>query len=114
MGSTRLNDSKIKVPQMRDMSTVMKKLTEEGYTGNFRVTEEGLECLDTNKIYKAADLVVVNFYRSEGVSDPDDNSILYAIQASDGTKGTLMDAYGAYSEPLVEKFMKQVKIQEKE
>jgi hypothetical protein len=114
MDSTDLNDKKIKVPLMRDMSTVLKKMNEEGYTGNFRVCEEGLECLDTNKIYKPAELVVENFYRFEGISDPDDNSILYAIRTNDGTKGTLMDAYGAYSDPLVEKFMKQVRIEDKE
>lgn len=114
MNTQNTNDKKIKVPIMRDMSTVLKKMNEEGYTANFRVTEEGLECVDTNKVYKAGDLLVVNFYRFEGISDPDDNSILYAIEATDGTRGTLMDAYGAYSDPMIEKFMKQVKIEEKE
>ncbi len=40
---------------------------------------------------------VVEFYRFEGASNPDDNSILYAIETSDGLKGLLVDAYGAYS-----------------
>jgi hypothetical protein len=112
--STPVNESKIKVPLMRDMSTVLKKMSEEGYTANFKACEEGLKCLDSDKMYKPKDLHVVNFYRFEGISDPSDNSILYAIETSDGTKGTLMDAYGAYSDPLVEKLMKQVKIDEKE
>jgi len=110
--TTPLNDPKIKVPIMRDQSQVMKKLNEDGYTSNFRITEEGLECQETQKKYKPSDLVVVNFFRFEGASDPDDNSILYAIEASDGTKGSIIDAYGAYSDPLVEKFMKQVRIEE--
>lgn len=114
MNTQNMDDKKIKVPIMRDMSTVLKKMNEEGYTANFKVNEEGLECLDTNKVYAADELLVVNFYRSEGISDPDDNSILYAIEATDGTKGTLMDAYGAYSDPMIEKFMKQVKIEDKE
>jgi hypothetical protein len=114
MNSQNLNDPKIKVPIMRDMSTVLKKMNEEGFTANFKVTEGHLECLDSNKMYEPSDLVVVNFYRFEGISDPSDNSILYAIEAGDGTRGTLMDAYGAYSDPDVEKFMKQVKIEEKE
>ena len=112
--ATQMNDTKIKVPYIRDVTQTLNKLMHEGYTGNFRVTEEGLECLETSKVYKPADLLVVNFYRHEGISDPSDNSILYAIEATDGTKGTLLDSYGAYSDPLIEKFMKQVKIEEKE
>lgn len=108
-----LNNPNIKVPIMKDLTQAMGKFLQDGYTANFRATEEGLECLDTNKIYKPGDLHVVNFYRFEGISDPSDNSILYAIEATDGAKGTLIDAYGAYSDPLVEKFMKQVKIEEK-
>jgi hypothetical protein len=114
MNTTPLNDPKIKVPLMRDMTTVLNKMLQQGYTANFKATEEGLECLETNKVYKQDDLLVVNFYRFEGVSDPSDNSILYAIEATDGTKGTLIDAYGAYSDPTVEKFMKHVKIEEKQ
>ena len=114
MNAEKMNDPKIKVPIMRDMTTVLKTMSEQGFTANFKVTEQGLECLDTNKVYQPDDLLVVNFYRFEGISDPDDNSILYAIEATDGTKGTLMDAYGAYSDPMIERFMKQVKIEEKE
>ena len=114
MSTQKFNNPEIKVPLMRDMSAVLKRVNEEGYTSNFKAGEDALECLETGKLYRPADLHVVNFYRFEGISDPSDNSILYAIEASDGTKGTLMDAYGAYSDPQVEKFMKQVKIEEKE
>jgi hypothetical protein len=69
--------------------------------------------MESAKVYKPEDLLIVNFYRYEGISDPEDNSILYVIETRDGAKGTLVDAYGAYSDPLIEKFMKQVKIDEK-
>jgi hypothetical protein len=39
-------------------------------------------------------------YRFEGDSNPDDSSIVYAISSNTGLKGTLVDAYGAYSENL--------------
>lgn len=114
MSTTRTNDSKINVPIMTDISTALNKFLQDGYTANFKALEEGLQCIESSKVYKPGDLMVVNFYRFEGISDPEDNSILYAIEATDGTKGTLIDAYGAYSDPLVEKFMKQVKIEDKE
>jgi len=106
------NESKIKVPYMRDLSQSLNHLLKEGYNENFKVIEQGLKSLESEKIYSPDDLLIVNFYRYEGISDPDDNSILYAIETRDGAKGTLVDAYGAYSDPLVEKFMKQVKIEE--
>jgi hypothetical protein len=109
-----LNESKIKVPYLRDLAQTLNKMMQDGYTQNFKATEEGLLCLETSKTYNQSDIHVVNFYRFEGISDPSDNSILYAIEATDGVKGTLVDAYGAYSDPLVEKFMKQVKIEERE
>lgn len=113
MKQTSIDDSKIKVPYLRDLSQMLNKMQQEGYTSNFKANEDGLECLETSKTYKPGDMLIVNFYRFEGISDPGDNSILYAIETSDGVKGTLVDAYGAYSDPLVEKFMKQVKIEER-
>ena len=114
MSKTDLNDPRIKVPIMKDLSQALNQFMKDGYDANFKATENGLECLESGKVYTPGDLHVVNFYRFEGISDPSDNSILYAIETNDGTKGTLIDAYGAYSDPLVEKFMKQVKIEEKD
>jgi hypothetical protein len=108
-----LNESKINVPYMRDMAQTTNKLLQQGFDKNFKATDGGLLCIETEKVFKPKDILVVNFYRFEGISDPSDNSILYAIESSDGTKGTLVDAYGAYSDPEVEKFMKQVKIEER-
>ena len=50
----------------------------------------------------------MNFFRFEGESDPDDNAILYVIETNDGTKGTLIDAYGVYNDAKVTQFMKEV------
>jgi hypothetical protein len=51
---------------------------------------------------------VVNYFRFEGPSNPDDMSILYAIEANDGVKGTLVDAYGTYASPEVNQFILEV------
>ena len=31
------------------------------------------------------------------MSDPDDSSLIYALEAPNGVKGVLVDAYGAYA-----------------
>jgi len=83
-------------------------MVSDGYTDDFRVTEKGLQSLHSNKVYHPQDVNIVNFFRFEGVSDPDDMAILYVIETADGTKGTLIDAYGTYADPLVNKFIVQV------
>lgn len=93
---------------MRTLASCVNKLVLDGYTGNFKITEKGLLSLENEKNYKPDQVHIVNFFRFEGASDPADNSILYAIELSDGIKGTLTDAYGPYSDHNVEKFVKQV------
>ena len=96
------------VPYMKSLSSLLNKMVSDGYTDDFRVTEKGLQSLNSNKIYRPHDINVVNFFRFEGVSDPDDMAILYVIETLDGAKGTLIDAYGTYSDPLVNAFILEV------
>lgn len=95
-----------------DMSTLlscMKKANDKGYTINFNVTEDGLSDADhEGHFYSPSDVSIDDFYRFEGESDPDDNSILYLIQTADGEKGILVNAYGLYADPLVAAFIEQV------
>lgn len=99
---------------MTDMDKCMNFLEEKGYTDQFRVEGKNLVSLkDSKKKYKPKDVKAVNFYRFEGISDPDDMSILYAIETCDGTMGTLVDAYGRYSDEATGAFMQDVDISKK-
>lgn len=93
---------------MTDLDKCQKKLNEQGFTHQFQATEEGLKDLTTGDVYSPADVKVTDFFRFEGISDPDDMSILYAIQTKDGHKGTLVDAYGLYADSKVGEFMIEV------
>src|SRR5215510_2898556 len=97
---------------MNTLSTCINKLVSDGYTGNFKVDEKGLAD-EKDKHYKPEQVHLKNFFRFEGASDPADNSILYAIELDNGTKGTLTDAYGSYNDPYIGKFIKQVEDIEK-
>jgi hypothetical protein len=96
------------VPDMKTLVSCINSLVGQGFTEDYKVNDKGLKALKTEKIYKPEEVKVVNFYRFEGSSDPADNTILYAIETSDGEKGTLVDAYGPYSDTRVTNFMKQV------
>ena len=98
---------------MTDLQKVQTELENNGYTEQFRVEKDKLVGISSKKKYKAKDVKAVNFYRFEGITDPDDMSILYAIETCDGSKGTLTDAYGRYSDGDTGAFMKEVEIHKK-
>lgn len=88
---------------MRVFETMTEALTDlksRGYTEDFKLHSDLLECLTNNQKFSAENFWVDEFYRFEGMTNPDDSSILFAISSSDGLKGTLVDAYGVYAENL--------------
>ena len=93
---------------MNTMSEIMTLASSRGYVTAFRVTPKGLFAAEPERYFSPAQTHIDNFYRFEGVSNPDDMSILYLIETSDGTKGTLVDAYGTYSDSLTSDFIKKV------
>ena len=95
---------------MSEMDKCLRKLEREGYTDQYKVEKNKLLDLSNEKKYKPKDVKAVNFYRFEGISNPDDTSILYAIETCDGRKGTLINAYGLYSDDDMDKFMKEVEV----
>ena len=103
----RLNENN-SMPYMKSLATCLHKMVKEGYTEDFQMTEQGLESLHKHNKYRPEQIQVVNFFSFEGQSDPVDNAILYVMETDDGTKGTLIDAYGVYNDPNVSRFMKDV------
>jgi hypothetical protein len=102
-----VNENKT-VPDLKSLSACLANLISDGYTDDFKAIDEGLQSLRTSKVYLPQEVTIVNFYRFEGPSDPDDMSILYVIETNDGLKGTLVDAYGTYAAPEVGKFILEV------
>ncbi|MEX1240486.1 MAG: hypothetical protein WEB30_12235 [Cyclobacteriaceae bacterium] len=96
------------IPWMKSLSSCVKRMKDEGYKEDFQVTSKGLTTLDKGKTYKPDQVRIVNFFRFEGESDPGDNNILYVIETDGGGKGTLVDAYGAYADVNVSKFIVEV------
>ena len=96
------------MPYMKSLATCLNRIINDGYTEDFRMSDRGLESLHKERSYQPDQVQVVNFFRFEGESDPDDNAILYVIETADGTKGTLVDAYGVYTDPRIGRFMKDV------
>ncbi|HVF82114.1 MAG TPA: hypothetical protein VM884_09280 [Flavisolibacter sp.] len=98
---------------MKSLASCLTRIIGDGYTEDFKVTGNSLESLTKKHYYAPDEIHIVNFFRFEGESDPDDNAILYVIEAADGTKGTLLDSYGTYSDADISRFMQDVTIQKK-
>jgi hypothetical protein len=82
------------------LSEAVNGLKARGYTEDFNLKGHCLECAPRNLQLHPEDFNVDEFYRFEGASNPDDNSIVYAISSNEGLKGVLVDAYGMYSENI--------------
>ena len=108
--STENNDL---IPHMKSLSSCLNKMVIDGYDDDFKISDKGLKSLRTEKVYQPEEIHVINFFRFEGQSDPNDNTILYVIETNDGLKGTLVDAYGAYADRKLGEFMKQVEDMQK-
>lgn len=96
-----------------DLKTLVQctnTLKKYGFVKDFIVLEGGvgMKAMDEDKVYQPEDVNIVNFYRFEGESDPGDMQILYAIETSDGTRGTLSDAFGTYASRRVSEFIVKV------
>jgi hypothetical protein len=99
--------------EMSSLWQVMQSLKKRGFSNDFSISPDGqMICSSADYKFKPDDVYIVKTYRFEGDSDPGDMSVLYAIQARNGIKGLLVDAYGAASEcgPAMVNFIRRVKI----
>lgn len=94
--------------EMKTLSACTQMLEEKGFKTQFLVLEEGIQSLSSDRIYKPEQIKIINYYRFEGDSNPEDNAILYAIEAISGEQGMLIDAYGAQGDINISKFIVQV------
>jgi len=81
------------------LSEAINDLTERGYTFNFNIKSDLIECAE-NKIYLQPDEFEIDeVHRFEGDTDPGDENILFAISsAKHNIKGLIVNAFGMYSD----------------
>jgi len=94
---------------MRTMSEAMESLVRRGFTEHFGVRGDQLRDFESGKTFGSQDVIIREYERFEGVSDPDDMAILYALESSSGIQGTLVDAFGVYSNPAISAYLRCVR-----
>ncbi len=93
------------------LSEAINGLRLEGYTLDFNLKSHCIECTQIDLTIHPEAFHVDKYYRFEGMSDPGDNSIVYAISADTGDKGILVDAYGMYSESLTAEMVRKLSVE---
>jgi hypothetical protein len=92
------------------LSEAIADLKKRGYVNDFNLHLEWIECPPLNLQLKPTEFHVDEVHRFEGMTNPDDSSILMAIQSTNGIKGLLVDAYGVYSDSLSAEMIKRLTI----
>jgi hypothetical protein len=99
------------MPAYDSIAEAMHGLKAEGYNLDFNIAFDNLLCQQNGVCLNPGQFEIVSYYRFEGNSDPDDSSIIYAIESNDGTmKGILVNAYGIYSDPASDAMLKKLSV----
>ena len=93
------------------LSDATDDLKRRGYDEDLNLKPNCIECPSHNLHFSPEDFRIDEFYRFEGMSNPSDNSIVYAISSKAGIKGVLVDAYGMYAESLNDAMISKLRIQ---
>ena len=94
------------------MTEAIQELKKRGFTANFEFLDQVFREVDSARTFTAEELTIVEHYRFEGASDPDDMSVVYALESDDGTQGIIADAFGVYANPQLGGFLTNVRMRE--
>lgn len=88
---------------MKTFSTLSEAITalkDRGYTVDFNLHPEWIECPQLDMRLKPEEFHVDEVHRFEGMNSPDDSDVLFAVSTSHGIRGLIVDAYGAYADAI--------------
>lgn len=98
--------------RMQTVAGALRLFAARGFDREMSVRRARLHVSGPERDYGPADVRVRDHRRFEGVSDPVDTSVVYAIETVDGVRGTLVDGYNVYADPAIGDFLKDVRVQE--
>lgn len=92
---------------------VIEVLRKRGYTEDFNLLEENISYTKGGEKVDLNDIVIDRIYRFTGLSDLDDESILYAMRnVKDGVKGIFVNGYGTYTDAGANEIIRKISIAE--
>jgi len=95
------------------LSETISGLKKDGYSLDFNVRRDRIICDQVNTELSPEDFKIDKVYRFEGASNPDDQSVLYAISSSKfEVKGVLVNGYGISADIVTDAIISKLKTHE--
>lgn len=85
-------------------------LSERGFDTEFKFDGQQLLSIQTDQAYPADDLLIVEYHRFEGMSNPADSSVIFAIETNTDEKGTVIMSYSTDADMRLVSFIDKVKV----
>ncbi|AQG81799.1 phosphoribosylpyrophosphate synthetase [Spirosoma montaniterrae] len=82
------------------VTEALEDLRQQGFTLDYNLKNDCLKCQQSSIELHPDDFDIVDTYRFEGMTDPGDSTVIYVIEAHNGDRGTLIDAYGPYADAI--------------
>ena len=83
------------------VTDALKDLKLRGYAIDFNIAFDKITCSKNETCLNPDEFEIVEVYRFEGDTNPDDEDVVYAVESKDGKiKGTLTSAFGIYAENI--------------
>lgn len=86
----------------------IEKYQENGYCCNFLFLDGKFLETESKYSYQPEEIFIVAHHRYEGISNPEDMSILYVIETADNKKGTYLLGYGPTGDLEAAEFFKDI------
>lgn len=97
------------MPAYSTLSEAVNDLQRRGYTDDLQFGGQCLVCSVKNASFDPAEFEIDEFHRFEGNSDPEDQSIVYAISSvTHQVKGLLINAYGPDASSMTQELVRKL------
>jgi len=94
------------------LTDALEGLRQRGFNSTFEPVDGRLKSQQTGRLYAPEVLRIIEHHRYEGASNPDDMSVVYAIDTIDGERGVVVDAFGTYSDPVLGDLLRRARTDE--
>lgn len=94
------------------LQEALNGLNDRGFTEEFHFKNRKMVARSTGRSYEATEISIVEHHRFEGISNPDDMSVIYAFETSEGIRGIFLDAFGLYSDHSTAEYLRKVTLAE--
>lgn len=92
------------------VSQAVNGLKERGYVTDFNIEYDCIVCREIPLRLKPDEFEISEVYRYEGLSDPADEAVVYAIESRHGQKGVLVNGFGISADVVSDELVSKLSV----